>query len=349
MIRIQNIYCMLAYAFQALRAQGLKGMATEEFPSTADLFAEILFRGITAQLRQGGLGREFIEVVESTSTPRGRIDVTASIKTRSMLRHQLVCGFDSFDVDTQMNRILKATCALLLRSDASRERKRNLRGLMAAFADVGDIDLSTVDWRFRFDRNNQSYRMLMGVCWLTAKGLLQTQEGGRARLMSFIDEQRMSRLYEKFILEYFKAEHLELSVSASQIPWALDDGFDEMLPRMKSDVTLSKGDRVLIIDAKYYASNTQQHLGKTTVHSANLYQIFTYVKNAEAASQGGSPKAVSGMLLYARTDDEVQPCGEYRMSGNRISARTLDLDVPFVEVRSQLDGIADEFFGGSFE
>lgn len=345
MIRVQNIYCMLAYAFQALRVQGQKGMETEEFSSTADLFAEILFRGITTQLKQGGLGREFVEVVESMPSPRGKIDVTASIKTRSMLRHQLVCGFDIFDVDTQMNRILKATCVLLLRSDASRERKGKLRGLMAAFADVGDFDLFTVDWHFRFDKNNQSYRMLMGVCWLTAKGLLQSQEGGCARLMSFIDEQRMSRLYEKFILEYFKAEHLELSVSASQIPWVLDDGFDEMLPRMRSDVTLSKGDRVLIIDAKYYARNTQQHFGKTTVHSANLYQIFTYVKNAEAASQGDSPKTISGMLLYAKTDEEIQPCGDYRMSGNLISVRTLDLGLPFVEVRSQLDGIVAEFFG----
>lgn len=346
MIRVQNIYCMLAYAFQALRVRGLEGMETEEFPSTADLFAEILFRGTTAQLRRGGLGREFIEVVESTPSPRGRIDVTASLKTRSMLRHQLVCGFDSFDVDTRMNRILKATCMLLLKSDASRERKKRLRGLMTAFSNVRDVDLATVDWRFRFDRNNQAYRMLMGVCWLTAKGLLQTQDAGRARLAGLIDDQRMSRLYEKFILEYFRAEHPELGATASHIPWALDDGFDEMLPRMRSDVTLSKGSRVLIIDAKYYASNTQQHLGKRTVHSANLYQIFTYVKNAEAASRGDCPKEVSGMLLYARTDEEVQPCGEYRMSGNRISARTLDLGLPFAEVRRQLDGIAAEYFGG---
>lgn len=73
----------------------------------------------------------------------------------------------------------------------------------------------------RFNRNNQTYRMLINVCWLIAKGLLQTQEDGSTKLMDFLDEQRMSRLYERFILEYFKREHpsymLALLTSAGRL------------------------------------------------------------------------------------------------------------------------------------
>ena len=47
------------------------------------------------------------------------------------------------------------------------------------------------------------------------------------------------------------------------------------------------------------------------------------------------------MLLYAATDEEVQPDVTYRMSGNQIGVRTLDLDRPFEEIRAQLDTIAD--------
>ena len=50
--------------------------------------------------------------------------------------------------------------------------------------------------------------------------------------MDFLDEQRMCRLYEKFILEYYKREFPLLNASASQIPWALDDGIGDMLPAM---------------------------------------------------------------------------------------------------------------------
>ena len=36
----------------------------------------------------------------------------------------------------------------------------------------------------------------------------------------FLDEQRMSRLYEKFILEYYRKEFPQISTSASRIPWS---------------------------------------------------------------------------------------------------------------------------------
>ena len=119
--------------------------------------------------------------------------------------------------------------------------------------------------------------------------------------MDFLDERRMHRLYEKFILEYFRREHPELTANASQIPWQLDDGFGDMLPVMQTDIMLTKDEKTLIIDAKYYAHTMQRQYDKNTLHSGNLYQIFTYVKNKEA-ELAGQPHEVSGMLLYARTD-----------------------------------------------
>ena len=82
--------------------------------------------------------------------------------------------------------------------------------------------------------------MLISICYLILKGLLQTTSDGRTKLMDFLDEQCMCRLYEKFILEYFKKEHPEVKASASQIPWDTDDGYREMLPVMQSDITLNR-------------------------------------------------------------------------------------------------------------
>ena len=105
---------------------------------------------------------------------------------------------------------------------------------------------------------------------------------------------------------------------------------------------------MLIIDAKYYTSTMQSNFDKRTVHSGNLYQIFAYVKNKQTAfERAGEGTEVSGMLLYAATDEDIQPDATYRMSGNRISATTLDLDRPFDEIRAQLDGIADTLTGPS--
>ena len=164
-------------------------------------------------------------------------------------------------------------------------------------------------------------------------------------MMDFLDEQRMCRLYEKFILEYYRKEFPKLSVNASQIPWALDDDINDMLPIMQTDIMLSYKDKVLIIDAKYYSHSTQTMYDVHKIHSGNLYQIFTYVKNKEYEMQKTSDNhTVAGMLLYAQTDEAVQPNSVYSMSGNKIGVKSLDLNCEFSDISGQLNKIANEFF-----
>lgn len=337
MIRIQNIYHMLAYAFQILREQGYASCGMEEFENTADLLSAILAKGVSVQIKRG-LGRTYIEKTEPLSCLRGKIDVTESIKQQTIIKQQLICTYDEFSVDSYMNRILKTTMELLLRNDIPKSRKKELRNLLLYFKDVGTLDVHSINWNFRFNRNNQSYQMLMSICYLVIKGLLQTTADGTVKLMQFLDEQRMCRLYEKFILEYYRKNYPQIKTAASQIGWALDDGISAMLPTMQSDIMLTFGNKTLIIDAKYYGHTMQTQYDVHTLHSNNLYQIFTYVKNKAAA--GGE---VSGMLLYARTDEAIQPDNTYMMSGNRISVKTLNLDCPFHTIAEQLNSIADSF------
>ena len=342
MIPIQNIYYMLSYAFQVLNEQGYKNLATEQFGNTAELCAAILAKGISAQLKRG-LGREYLLRNEPMSTLRGKIDISESLKTQSLLKKQMVCSYDDFSVNSHMNRIIKSTVELLLKANIAKNRKKELRKLLVYFSEVETVDLYTVDWHLQYNRNNQTYRMLISICYLVVKGLLQSQADGTKKLMDFFDEQRMCRLYEKFILEYYRKHYPEIKANPSQIPWQLDDGVSDMLPVMQTDIMLFHKDRVLIIDAKYYGHTTQQQFGVNTLHSNNLYQIFTYVKNKEH-EMAGSPHTVSGMLLYARTDEAVLPDNEYRMSGNSVSVRTLNLDCDFAGVSTQLDAIAERYF-----
>ena len=74
------------------------------------------------------------------------------------------------------------------------------------------------------------------------------------------------------------------------------------------------------------------------------YQIFTYVKNKEI-ELSAQPHEVFGMLLYAKTDEAVLPNNSYKMSGNTISVKTLDLDCDFSEIANQLNKIVESHFG----
>ena len=250
----------------------------------------------------------------------------------------------SEDNYTRLVGLLRNTVELLLRSNISKQRKKNLRKLMVYFSEVDFIDLYTVNWNVQYNRNNQTYHMLISICYLVVKGLLQTQSNGHTELMDFLDEQRMCRLYEKFILEYYRKEFKnQFTANASQIPWQLDNEENSMLPVMQSDIMLQSGEKVLIIDAKYYEHSTQVQFDKHTLHSGNLYQIFTYVKNKEYELRE-KDHTVSGMLLYAKTDEEIYPNNVYQMSGNQITVRTLDLNLPFDEIAGQLNTIAKTHF-----
>lgn len=340
MIPIQNIYYMLSYAFKVLQEKGYKNIATEEFENTGELFAAILSKGISSQIKRG-LGKSYIPYTERLSVLRGKTEVTESIKTQALLRQQMVCTYDDFSVNSYMNRIIKSSLELLMRSDISKARKKELRKLWVYFQDVDTLDLHTVNWNIQYNRNNQTYQLLISICYLLVKGLLQTNSVGQSKLMDYLDEQRMCRLYEKFILEYYRQEFPQLIVSSSQIPWAVDD--NTMLPIMQSDIMLSRGDTILIIDAKYYTDTTQKRYDVHKIHSHNLYQIFTYVKNKDR-QLAEKEHIVSGMLLYARTENEIQPDRTYQMSGNRIDVKTLDLNCEFPVITKQLDGIVEEFF-----
>lgn len=231
MIPIQNVYYMLAYAFRVLNEQGYKNLATEQFSNTAELMAAILAKGISNQIKRG-LWKEYTLQTEALSSLRGKLDITESIKTQTMLKKQMICTYDEFSVNGMVNRIIKSTVELLLKSDISRQRKKELRKLMVYFGDVEITDLYTVNWNIQYNRNNQTYRMLISICYLVVKGLLQTNSNGNTKLMDYLDDQRMCRLYEKFILEYYRKEYPEITTNASQISWQLDDGIDVMLPVM---------------------------------------------------------------------------------------------------------------------
>ena len=334
---------MLTYAFSVLKNDGYEKLANEDFENTADLLSAILAKGIAIQVKRG-LGKEYIPITEPLSTLRGKIDIAQSIKSQTQLQKQLVCNYDEFSVNTKLNQILKTSVNILFREEIKIDVKKDLKNLMMYFKDVDIINPYTIDWNIRFNRNNLSYQMLISICYLVIKCLLQTDEKGDMKMQKFLDEQRMSVLYEKFILEYYRKHFPEFNPSASHIEWDIESGneYISFLPKMKSDITLTNGNKTLIIDAKFYTRSMaiSQFGNKQTFHSHNLYQIFTYVKNKDRDNTGN----VSGMLLYTKTDEEVVPNAEYSMSGNWIEVRNLDLSGAFTDIEEQLRVLIKRLF-----
>lgn len=344
-IYIKNIYYMLSYAFQVLRQTNYEDVASEDFENVQDLFAAILAKGVAKQLKQG-LYREYVTMNETLPVIRGKLDMPETIRNRIRHEQKVACEFDEFSENNLYNQILKTTIHYLLRDSGVRtETKITLKSILMYFDGISLLEPSAIRWSsLYYQRNNLSYEMLLNICYFVLDGMLQTTSKGDYRMAGFSDE-HMARLYERFILEYYTKHHTYLTdVRAAQVDWDLRDGTDDsmlrFLPNMKTDITLRLKEKILIIDAKYYGKALAQHFDKHMLHSGNIYQIYTYVKNQDRDSSGN----VAGLLLYAKTDEDITPDGWYNMGGNMIGAKTLDLNKDFKEIAVQLDAIAYGYF-----
>ena len=340
-IPISNLYYMLAYAFEFVDKSKLIDVGTDDFDNALDLLAFLLETGIASQVKHG-LYKEYVSKMEELLTVRGKIDMLPTARSRFARKQTISCEFDELSENNLMNQILKTTCLLLVRSDdVDRSRRDAIKKTMLYFSEVEPIPLRSVDWaRIDFTRSNRSYRFLLSICQLIAEGMLIDDSKGGFVLAPYIDEGTLNRLFEKFVLRYYKVHHPELSSSSPKIAWALDEEYSgTMLPTMQTDIALSNAGRFLIIDAKFYASSllSQERYGTKRVHSGNLYQIFSYVKNKASSSP---ELEVLGMLLYARTREAVQPNERFLMDGNEIHVRTLDLAGQFGDISSELEDIA---------
>lgn len=337
MIPIRNVYQMLAYVFQKLKGGEYKRCSSEHFHNISCLLAEILISGINTLVKRG-LSKDYSLISECTGSIRGKLDISTTIKTQSFHKKQLVCDYDIFDENFYPNRIIKTTVQLLLSHDITVQQKQQLRKLMSYFKAVDILAPRIINWHMQFDRNNQHYQMLIYICQMVLKGMIQNQDDGKMKLLQFIDDENMCILYEKFILNYYRKEHPWLRTSSEQIRWALTDkGNIFQLPTLQTDVIIRSGTNTLIIDAKFYNTNLcRKYGGRAKLHSANVNQIYVYVDNYRKLHP---EENVYGILLYAKTDAVSQP----DMRNDMFAARTLDLNAPFKEIAHQLNSIAKEF------
>lgn len=227
---------MLAYAFKALQEDSFEKIATEEFENVNDLLAAILAKGIENQIRRG-LGRFYVETTDALYTPKGKIDFSDTIKSCVLHNKQVICSYCEFSKDIYLNRVIKAVAFLIIKAaDVGKEYKRSLFRAMQYFYDVKEINPRTINWKsITFDANNATYLLLVNICQMIVKHMIQTEEDGSTKSLKILDEQVMSSLYERFVLEFYKKHYPEFCPSPSYIDWNLKGGFEfeEMLPAMR--------------------------------------------------------------------------------------------------------------------
>ena len=164
-IPVQNLYYMFCYAWSHFPDGPQIVVGKDECPDLPNLFAKLLLEG-SRRLMRRGLDRGYIQKVEETKAPRGRLLIDRMIKEQAQRRGSAICGFDELQHDVLHNRILKATARNLSNVDTLAPAFRHdLTLLRAQLGAVSDIRLSGAAFRrVQLSRDRQLYGMLMRLC-----------------------------------------------------------------------------------------------------------------------------------------------------------------------------------------
>jgi hypothetical protein len=207
----------------------------------------------------------------------------------------------------------------------------------------------------RLHRNNRYYHFALNVCKLLHQAALPNESvvGNQTFLDMMDDERLMNRIFEKFLMNFYKQECRQdfPEVSRSHIRFQLtpygmtfakstDEAY-ALLPVMETDVTLynPQTKKKIILDAKYYKDTLASRYGeKGKIRRDHLSQILTYVMNQENDTQPHT-KDTRGILVYPTVDTELDVSYVYKNTSHIIRVSTVNLNQDWRMIEKRLKEI----------
>ena len=139
---------------------------------TLDDCAKTLAAGLTLQVKRG-LVKDYVQGTAVESAIRGRMDVSTSLRDRTLYKQRMVCIYEDYTENCPLNRIVKAGAKLLISCpDISEENRKRLQDLMIYFSTVDNISLRRMSWRINYGKNGPAYKPMVEACRFAAQELL---------------------------------------------------------------------------------------------------------------------------------------------------------------------------------
>ena len=345
MIPIQNLYYLLCYAWDSLEeAQVVDLRELDDFDRIEDLFGLVLARAVTRIARRG-LDWSYVDFQEELAGVRGKIELAATVKRSSSVRHRLVCSFEFLSPDVIHNQIIASTLDLIGRHEPlDAGVRREVRIALSRMRGVSVIPLTRqVFSRVHLDRNRRNYRFLINICRLLHDTRMVDQSSGQSRFIGLdLERITMWRVFETFTARFFEKEQSRYQVhSQRKVDWfeLRTRGWSShgRIPVMRPDLLLISGERRIILDTKFYSSGGIGEEPDAKLDAGNLYQLFAYVVNRERTCPEGPTH--EGILLYPTVGEETQV--DFSAHGHRFQARSVDLGMPWRRIHNGMLDVLD--------
>ena len=356
-IPVRNVWLLLFYASRLYRELPQQRRveiekAPDEIPH---LVAEILVNAAERRLRRN-LSHGYQRRRADLGRVRGRVDFSRTERRMLQRRGRIACEFEALTVDTPRNRFVKAalekTASHLDRTNghnglAGRCRQLALRLLRAGV--TGSLEARFVDAAARDSTGwmDAQERGLLSAARLAWSLYIPTEQAGE-ELLPLPDLVRVPgwRLYELAVYGFYEANlgRLGWRVRHGQhVRWPATEkspGLDYILPKMIPDVLLEQDSgeesapaRRIVIDAKFQAILQGRVSGKGSLKSANIYQIYAYLRSQER-DEDPVTRDSAGVLLHPSLGIDLFESGVIQR--HRLTFATVDLAADSETIRSQL-------------
>jgi 5-methylcytosine-specific restriction enzyme subunit McrC len=262
---------------------------------TYDFLAKQFLQEVQS-LNRRGLIKNYIAKTEPTSHLSGRVLMNESMPYLVARQPIVVCEKDQYSANILLNQVMKSTLLAIYKNRYVKEKTRKLSySYMESMPEVEVLPLmKEIFLKIYFNRHNVHYKRMIHIARLLHELTLLSHKHGNWSLFSAeVDETSLNHIFEKFLFHFYRNEQKDYQVQSEIMKWNLS-GNKTLLPTMKTDISLSHkdGQQKIVMDAKFYRNIFQKHFGKTSFHSHNLYQVFTYLMH--------QPKDITlrGILIY---------------------------------------------------
>ncbi len=290
-IPIQNMYYILCYAWGMGEMRGKVNVGVERCDSIANLLVHVLINA-TDDLLKRGLSQGYTVYGEKMNGIKGKINIGETLKLGRYRQGKMYCNYDELSSNILVNQIIYSTLrdALKIRN-LSEENESRLLITIRRMPQMKRIQLSDGVFKsVRLHRNNTYYQFAINICRLLHQSMLPNESLiGKWDFMDLMDDERaMNRIFEKFLMNFYKQEcredypdvgrsHIRFQLTPFGMTFAksTDEAY-RLLPIMETDVTLynPRTKKKIILDAKYYKETLVSRYSEGVRYGANIFHRF---------------------------------------------------------------------------
>ncbi len=316
-IASKNLLKMLEYTqrwkFKEIDYASLEKVEHDFFEILIYLFAKNLLSLLKVKQNY-----EYVRKREELRFVKGRIDFARY--TNPARLHIIPCIHYERSMDNLINRTLKYTCYLLLKTTKSSENYFMLRRILEILDEVtlSPITLQEVE-RITFNRLNADFKPFIDICRLILEGSTLTLQASKIETFSLMIP--MEKLFEEFIAEMIRMNReiipenvrgrIYIQKSVGYLATKNSSKYFELIP----DIVL-EGEEKAIIDTKYKLLNEEER--NYGVSQQDIYQMYVYCKET------GAKKC---LLIYPEAHNgKIESSWELGKDKIKLYVRTVSLE-----------------------